>query len=235
MAKAKGKLYLIPNLIGDSEVNDVLPSSLKEKVMTINHYIVEDIRTTRRFLRKVNKQINIDGLTFYVLNKHTSDKELSDYLEACTEGHDIGLISEAGLPCVADPGNVIVKMAHAKNLQVVPLAGPSSLFMALMASGMNGQNFAFNGYLPIERHKRIAKLKQLENRVKTEDQSQLFMETPYRNNKMLDDILANLNPKTYLCIAVNVTNKDEFIKTMRIESWNKTKPDLNKKPCIFII
>ncbi len=235
MAKAKGKLYLIPNLIGDSEVSDVLPESLTEKIMTINHYIVEDIRTTRRFLRKVNKQIHIDGLSFYVLNKHTSDKELSDYLEACGEGHDMGLISEAGLPCVADPGNVIVKMAHAKNLQVIPLAGPSSLFMALMASGMNGQNFAFNGYLPIERHKRIAKLKQLDNRSKTEDQSQLFMETPYRNNNLLDDILANLSPKTYLCIAANVTNKDEFIKTMRVESWIKTKPDLNKKPCIFII
>lgn len=232
---AKGKLYLIPNLIGDVAPELVMPSILPEIVEGLKHYIVEDVRTTRRYLRKLSKEIVIDDLEFYTLNKYTTPEEISTFLNAAKSGNDIGLISEAGLPCVADPGNVIVRMAHNEGVQVVPISGPSSIFMALMASGLNGQNFAFNGYLPVDNNGRIKKLKELESKSNKEQQSQIFMDTPYRNNKMLDDILLNLNSNTYLCIAVNVTCEDEFIKTKRIAAWKNNRPDLHKKPCIFII
>ncbi len=235
MKNNQRKLYLIPNLIGEISPDLVMPAVLPQMVGELKHFIVEDIRNARRYLRKLNKDIVIDELNFYELNKHTTDQDIARYLDACKEGFDIGLISEAGLPCVADPGNVIVMMAHEKKIKVVPISGPSSIFMSLMASGLNGQSFAFNGYLPVEQNLRIRKLKELEQKVYKEKQSQIFMDTPYRNNKMLDDILANLNPNSYLCIAVNVTCDDEFIRTMKIHEWVKNRPDLNKKPCIFII
>ncbi len=235
MSKIQSNLYLIPNLIGDTTPEMVIPPSISSLVKTIKHFIVEDIRTTRRYLRKLDKEIDIDSITFYELNKHTDEKEIFEYLKACELGYDIGLISDAGLPCVADPGNVIVKLAHLKGIRVVPLSGPSSILMALMASGLNGQNFAFNGYVPIESRSRVKKLLEMENRSKTEFQSQIFMDTPYRNNKLLDDIIVHLNSSTTLCIASNITCNDEFIKTMSIKEWKKNKPDLNKKPCIFII
>lgn len=235
MKISQSKLYLIPNLIGDVEPELVLPAVLPKIVESLKHFIVEDVRNARRYLRKLSKNIVIDELTFYVLNKHASQEEISTYLNACVKGLDIGLISEAGLPCVADPGNVIVEMAHRRNIRVVPIAGPSSIYMALMASGLNGQNFAFNGYLPVENNLKIRKLKELEQKVYKDQQSQIFMDTPYRNNKMFSDIMSNLNSNTYLCVAVNVSCEDEFIKTMKIKDWKTNAPDLHKKPCIFII
>ncbi len=231
----KSSLYLIPNLIGETEIKDVIPASVSEIVTKLKHFIVEDVRNARRFLKKLNKEIVIDDLMFYELNKHSNPKDISNYLNASLSGADIGMISEAGLPCIADPGNVIVKMAHEKGIRVVPLSGPSSIFMALMASGLNGQNFAFNGYIPIEASLRISNLKNLEHRSLKEKQSQIFMDTPFRNNKLFEDILLNLNPHTYLCVALNISCVDEMILTKTVAEWKKTKIDLNKKPCIFII
>ena len=231
----KANLFLIPNLIGDTEPVHVLPEGLYSRIKHIRHFIVEDIRTARRFLKKLDKDIVIDDLTFYELNKHSETTEIDKYLAVAESGSDMGLLSEAGLPCIADPGNVIVMQAHNKNIRVVPISGPSSLFMALMASGLNGQNFAFNGYIPVEVSLRVTKLKMLESRSLKEKQSQIFMDTPYRNDKLLDDILSNLNPRTYLCIASNISCEDEMIATKTIADWKQNKPALNKKPCIFII
>ncbi|MDD3740133.1 MAG: SAM-dependent methyltransferase [Bacteroidales bacterium] len=235
MTVSSAKLYLIPNLIGDTPIDSVLPASLSTLVSQISYFIVEDLRNSRRFLKKLNKDIVIDSLKFYELNQHTNLEEIYDYLDVCSKGMDIGLISEAGLPCIADPGNVIVRMAHEKGIKVVPIAGPSSIFMALMSSGLNGQNFAFNGYINIEPKLRIRQLKLLENKSLREGQSQIFMDTPYRNNKLFNDLLLNLNPDTYLCIASNISCENEFILTKKIAEWKKINIDLDKKPCIFII
>ncbi len=235
MNSTKARLYLIPNLIGNTETDSVVPDLVHKIAAEIKHFIVEDIRNARRYLKKLDKNICIDELSFYELNKHTQPVDISGYLNVCMAGHNVGMISEAGLPCVADPGNIIVKTAHERGIKVVPLSGPSSIFMALMASGLNGQNFAFNGYIPVESSLRVAKLKSLEQRSFKEKQSQIFMDTPFRNNKLFEDILSNLNPHTYLCVASNVSCEDEFILTKTIAEWKKSKMDLNKKPCIFII
>ncbi|MDD4150587.1 MAG: SAM-dependent methyltransferase [Bacteroidales bacterium] len=235
MANSETKLYLIPNVIGDIEPKLVVPENLPMLIESLQHYIVEDIRNARRYLRKLSKNIIIDDLHFYELNKHIDDAQISTYLDVCKNGNNVGLISEAGLPCIADPGSVIVRMAHQKGIKVVPITGPSSIFLALMASGLNGQNFAFNGYLPVDSNSKNRKLRELEYKSQKEGQTQIFMDTPYRNNKMLDDIISSLNPNNYLCIAVNITCEDEMIETRKISDWAKTKPDLHKKPCIFII
>ena len=235
MDKAKGILYLIPNKISEAALDGVVPPRLVSLVPTIKHYIVEDIRTVRRYLRLLNRDVDIDNTTFYELNKHTHETDIVNYLSAAEKGENMGLVSEAGLPCVADPGNVIVAMAHRKGIRVVPIVGPSSILVALMASGLNGQNFAFNGYIPIDQPERTRKLRDLEARSRRENQSQIFMDTPYRNNRLLDDLKATLSPQTLLCIALNITAEDEFICTKTIAEWKKTNIDLNKKPCIFII
>lgn len=235
MIKNISHLYLIPNLIGDVEIDTVIPAVVREKVVEIKFFIVENVREARRYLKKLNPNINISDLHFYELNQHTDEVDILNYLDEARNGNDIGLISDAGIPCVADPGNIIVMMAHEMGIKVVPISGPSSIFMALMASGLNGQNFAFNGYLPIDNKERIAKLKLLELKSKKENQSQIFMDTPYRNNKMLEDIISTLNPTSYLCIAINISCSDEYICTKKIAEWKKIKIDLNKKPCIFII
>lgn len=232
---SKGILYLIPNKISEAPLDEVVPQRLVALVPTIKHYIVEDVRTVRRYLRQLNREVDIDSTTFYELNKHTIDTDITNYLDAAENGENIGLISEAGLPCVADPGNVIVAMAHRKGIKVVPLVGPCSMMMALMASGLNGQNFAFNGYIPIDQPERTRKLRDLEARSRKEGQSQIFMDTPYRNNRLFDDLKAILSPQTMLCVALNITADDEFICTKSIAEWKKTNIDLNKKPCIFII
>ncbi len=231
----KSCLYLIPNLLGETEKDNVLPKSLYSQISHIKHFIVEDIRNARRFLRKLSKDFNLDDMQFYELNNHSDRNNFDDYLSVAKNGLDIGLLSEAGLPCIADPGNLIVQLAHKNNIKVKPISGPSSIFMALMASGMNGQNFAFNGYLPIENSQRISKIKLLENRSAKEGQSQIFMDTPYRNDKLLSDLLSVLNSQTYLCLAVNITCDDEFIMTKKIAEWKNIKLSLNKKPCIFIL
>lgn len=228
-------LYLIPVTLGDTTIESVLPPYNKEVVLSLKHFIVEDVRSARRFLKKVDKEIDIDGLTFYPLNKHTSPDEISGYLSPMVKGESMGVISEAGCPAIADPGADVVALAQRKNLKVVPLVGPSSILLSVMASGFNGQSFAFHGYLPIDTNERIKRLKQLEQRIYAEQQTQLFIETPYRNNKMVEDILANCRPQTKLCIAANLTTADEFIKTRSVKEWKGKVPELSKIPCIFLL
>ncbi|NDV58935.1 SAM-dependent methyltransferase [Bacteroides sp. 519] len=231
----KTALYLIPVTLGETEIDTVLPPYNKEIILNIRHFIVENVRTARRFLKKVDRDIDIDTLTFYTLNKHTSPEDISGYLKPLAEGNSMGVISEAGCPAVADPGADVVAIAQHKNLNVVPLVGPSSILLAIMGSGFNGQSFSFHGYLPIDSGERIRKLKSLEQGVYSDNQTQLFIETPYRNNKMLEDILQNCRPQTKLCIAANLTCEDEYIKTKSIKDWQKKTPDLNKVPCIFLL
>ena len=231
----KTALYLIPVLLGDTTTERVLPSYNKEIILGIQHFIVEDVRSARRFLKTVDKEINIDELQFFPLNKHTSPQDISGYLKPLEEGNPMGVISEAGCPAVADPGADVVAIAQRKNLPVVPLVGPSSIILSVMASGFNGQSFAFNGYLPIEPAERAKKLKILEQRASTEHQTQIFIETPYRNNKMVEDILKNCRPQTRLCIAANITCEDEYIKTKTLREWKGKVPDLSKIPCIFLL
>lgn len=228
-------LYLIPNLLGDTPVEQVLPPYNHEIIMGIRHFIVEDVRTARRFLKLVDRSIDIDQLTFYTLNKHTNPEEVASMLRPLEEGSSMGVISEAGCPAVADPGADVVAIAQRKGLQVIPLVGPSSIILAVMGSGFNGQSFAFNGYLPIEPEERIKVLKKLEQRAYTENQTQLFIETPYRNAKMMADILKACRPKTHLCIAAGLTTKDEYIKTHTVKEWSGHLPQLEKTPCIFLI
>ena len=228
-------LYLLPVTLGDTPIASVLPAINHDIILQLKHFIVEDIRSARRFLKKTDRSINIDELTFYPLNKHTSPDEIAGYLTPLQQGYSIGVISEAGCPAVADPGADVVAIAQRKNFRVIPLVGPSSIILSVMASGFNGQSFAFHGYLPIEQNERSKTIKQLENRVYREDQTQLFIETPYRNEKMVKDILNNCRPETKLCIAANITCEDESIKTKSIAEWKKHLPQIGKVPCIFLI
>ncbi|MDB4334855.1 SAM-dependent methyltransferase [bacterium] len=228
-----GKLYLIPTTLGDSPIDLVIPNLVSAQIKAIKYFIVEDIRTTRRFLKKVDKDIDIDALTFFTLNKHTSPKDKSNFLLPAKEGHDIGIISEAGCPGIADPGADIAAEAHIKKIQVIPLVGPSSILLILMASGLNGQNFAFNGYLPIKPDEKAKRVRQLEGRSRSENQTQAFIEAPYRNNKMIQDLISLLHPNTRLCIACDITLDTEFIQTKTIAEWKKQTPDLHKRPTMF--
>jgi 16S rRNA (cytidine1402-2'-O)-methyltransferase len=229
------QLILIPATLGKTSVSKVLPSYNRELISSIKYFIVEDIRSARRFLKQIDPDIHPDTLIFYTLNKHTSKEELSGFLHPLGEGHSVGIISEAGCPAVADPGGELVFLAQQKNIPVVPLVGPSSILLALMASGFNGQNFAFEGYLPVNSDLRIRTLKRLEQRLNAENQTQIFIETPYRNNKLLEDILKTCKPATYLCIAVDITLDAEWIKTKSIEEWKKKIPELSKRLCIFAL
>ena len=228
-------LYLIPTSLGECSFDKILPAQNTQIVTDLKHFIVEDVRTARRFLKKANPAIEINDLTFYVLNQHTTPEELSSFLSPMFSGHDLGVLSEAGCPAIADPGADVVAMAQKNNFTVVPLVGPSSILLSLMASGFNGQSFAFVGYLPIQPTDRAKMLRKLENRAYTEDQSQIFIETPYRNMKMLEEILHVCQPKTRLCIAVDITLETEFIKTKTVKEWKTQLPDLSKRPCIFLI
>lgn len=229
------KLYLIPTTLGDTTIERVLPPDLTQIISSISVFIVENIRTARRFLKKVNPAIVIDNLTFFELNQHTDKKEISRFLEPIEKGLDIGIISEAGCPAVADPGADVVKLAHTKDIRVVPLVGPSSILMALMASGMSGQNFAFNGYLPIKNPEKAQQIKFLEKRMQTEGQTQLFIEAPYRNMQLLDDLLKNCDPQTMLCVAADITLDTEFILSKPVLYWKTHIPDIQKRPAIFMI
>ncbi|KAA6324050.1 Ribosomal RNA small subunit methyltransferase I [termite gut metagenome] len=228
-------LYLLPVTLGDTPLDSVLPPYNRGIILAIQHFIVEDVRSARRFLKKVDRGIDIDSLTFYPLNKHSSSEDVSGYLQPLIEGHSIGVISEAGCPGIADPGADVVACAQRRNLKVVPLVGPSSIILSLMASGFNGQSFVFHGYLPIDAGERSKRLKALEQRMYVENQTQLFIETPYRNNKMAEDILANCRPQTKLCIAANITCEGEYIRTLPVKDWPKKVPDLSGIPCIFLL
>lgn len=229
-------LYLIPVTLGETPIEQVLPSYNHEVIMGIRHFIVEEIRSARRFLRKTDREFPIDDCTFYEMGKHADEKQFSTYLQPLREGKSVGVISEAGCPAVADPGADIVSIAQREGLRVVPLVGPNSMIMAVMSSGLGGQSFAFNGYLPVEPSDRAKRLKVLESRAWTEGQTQLFIETPFRNQKMFQSLLSTLRPQTRLCIAAGITTADEYIRTLRISEWKNTKlPDLSKVPAIFLI
>jgi len=230
-----GKLYLIPTTLGEGDPMDVLPHTVKRAIDFIDDYIVENEKTARKFIKSIHPEKVQATLRLSSLNKHTQVSEHNQMIQACLEGKNIGLMSEAGCPGVADPGAVIVKLAHEKGIQVVPMVGPSSILLAIMASGMNGQSFAFNGYIPIDKAEKKTAIKNLEKLSQDKNQSQIFIETPFRNNKMLEDILQALNPSTYLCIASDITLPTEYIKTMRASDWKKTKIDLHNRPTIFII
>ena len=232
---APGKLYLIPTTLGDMNADDVLPQTIKRAIDFIDYYIVENEKTARKSIKMVNAEKKQSELKLFLLNKHTDAKEHLDFIKPLLDGHSVGLMSEAGCPGVADPGAVIVKIAHEKGIQVVPLVGPSSILLALMASGMNGQSFTFNGYLPIDKSEKKHAIKGLEKLSFDKNQSQLFIETPYRNNKLLEDILQTLQPNTLLCLACDITLPTEYIKTMTVNLWKKQKVDLHNRPCIFII
>ena len=230
-----GKIYLIPNTLGDSSVESVLPSQILHVASHIYHFIVENEKNARRFLIKLGIPQKIDELTFYELNKHTPRSSIHGFLKPALDGKPMGVISEAGVPGVADPGAEIIRMAHHYKLPVVPLVGPSSILLSLMASGLNGQNFAFNGYLPVKRPQRIQSIKKLEKKSAENKQTQLFIETPYRNNALIEDIFASCNPNTWLCIACDITLPTEYIVTRQIKDWKRNIPDLHKRPAIFLI
>lgn len=232
---ALGKLYLIPTTLGETAAELVLPITVKRCVDFIDFYIVENEKVARKSIKNIQPEKKQAALHFFVLNKHDQNQEYTSFIKPLIEGKNIGLMSDAGCPGVADPGAAIVKLAHQKGIQVVPLVGPSSILLAMMASGMNGQSFAFNGYLPIDKVEKKIALKNFEKLSFEKNQSQLFIETPYRNNKFLDDILQILQPNTQLCIAVDITLPSEFIRTQNISSWKKSKIDLQNRPTIFII
>jgi 16S rRNA (cytidine1402-2'-O)-methyltransferase len=232
----KGRLYLFPATLGESPIGESLPSHHLLYLKATKYYIVEELRSARRFLRKADPGIVIDDLSFSLLNEHTAAGDLIQLLGPLNRGEDVILLSEAGLPCVADPGAQLVALAHEAGIRVIPLVGPSSIYLALMASGMNGQNFAFHGYLPVDKRERSSRIRQLESDAWQKDQTQIFIETPYRNRQMLDTLLQVCRPDTRICIAANLTQPGEWIRSQRVEKWKKeTLPDLNKKPAVFLI
>ena len=230
-----GKIYMIPNTLGDSKVNRVLPEYNREVINSIRFYIVENIKTARRFLIKAGIQTAIDDLQFFLLNKHSDPKDFESFLQPAERGENIGVISEAGVPGFADPGAEIAKIAHQRNIPVIPLIGPSSIILALMASGMNGQEFTFHGYLPIKSQQRIKKIKELENRSAKNGACHIFIEAPYRNNKLMEDIIKTCNSGTSFCIAADITLENEFIQTRTIKDWKGHLPNLHKRPAIFLL
>lgn len=228
-------LYLIPVPLGETPLSNVLPAYNTEIIAGIRHFIVENVRTARRFLRQVDSLFDIDGSQFFELNKHTSPQDIAGFLAPLLDGKPMGVISEAGCPAVADPGADVVLIAQRKGLKVVPLVGPSSIILSVMASGFNGQSFAFHGYLPVKPDERVRELRKLEQRIYNDNETQLFIETPYRNAKMIEDILKNCRPQTKLCIAANLTCADEFVRTRTVKDWRGNVPELSKIPCIFLL
>jgi 16S rRNA (cytidine1402-2'-O)-methyltransferase len=230
-----GKIYLIPSPLGDNPVEEVIPAKIKEVVKQLKYFIVEDLRTARRYLKKLDENIDIDSLQFFECSEHTEPAEKYFFIKPALDGNNIGLMSEAGVPCVADPGAMVVFLAHEKGIQVVPLSGPSSIIQGLMASGLGGQNFTFHGYLPVKSPERVKRIKELENISFQTKYTQVFMETPYRNNQLLEDILKTCNHHTMLCIACNIGQPTELIQMKTIEAWQQEKPDLNKRPAVFLL
>jgi 16S rRNA (cytidine1402-2'-O)-methyltransferase len=231
----QGKLFLIPTVIAAETENLVLPPDLKTICDSIDYFLAENIRTARRCLSAMKISKPIQELNFQELNKKTSAEQINTLMQPIFQGKDIGVMSEAGCPGIADPGARAVAYAHAKGIEVIPLVGPSSIFLALMASGFSGQSFAFHGYLPIDKKEKQQAIRTLSENLRKSGQTQIFMETPYRNNPLLEDLIKVLGKNDLLCIAKNITGKDEMIKTQTIHSWSKNKPDLHKIPCIFLI
>lgn len=230
----KGKLYLIPNVIADDTSSAVIPPYVLDVLPSIQHFLVEDLRTARRYLSGLKVFPSIEALYFEVLNKDTTEHQLPSLMKPILDGLHVGVISESGCPGVADPGAVAVKYAHENNIQVVPLVGPSSILLALMASGLNGQQFTFHGYLPIDAREAAQQIKELERISKVKNQTQIFIETPYRNNAVFDHFLKNLHSETRLAIALDLTGKHEFVRTHTLAQWKKQKQNWPKSPAIFL-
>jgi 16S rRNA (cytidine1402-2'-O)-methyltransferase len=230
-----GILYLIPTPLGDSGEELMQFPGNKDIIDSLEVFIVEELRTARRFLKKSGISRTIDSLTFFELNEHTVQEESELFLNPALEGKNIGLLSEAGLPCIADPGHSIVKLAHKKGMRVIPLVGPSSLMLALMASGMNGQQFIFHGYLPAKPNERVSALRSIEKDIHTHHRTQIFIEAPYRNQAMLESIRSSCHGDTRLCIAIDLTMESEYISTRSVAGWKNNLPDLHKRPAVFLL
>ena len=231
----KGKLYLIPSPLGENDTSEVRPLPVLKSLEGFRTFVVEEVRTARRYLSKAGLKGKIDGLQFFELNEHTDAATVESYLKLFNDGNDVALISEAGLPAVADPGAQLVALAHRHGIEVIPAVGPSSLMMSLMASGLNGQSFAFCGYIPAKTDERRSKLKLLEKVSSQLKQTQIIIETPYRNDSLFKDILSTCSPSTRLCIAANITMPDAYIKTKTIAQWKKEEITIGKRPCVFLI
>jgi 16S rRNA (cytidine1402-2'-O)-methyltransferase len=236
MDSTRGKIILIPTFLGEAPYESVMPERIREEICRIKYFAVENIKTARRYIKKIHPADVIDELTFFPIGKHSSRQDLEEAIKPALEGYDIGVISEAGVPAVADPGADVVATAHAKGLTVIPLCGPSSILMGLMASGLSGQNFAFHGYLPIDKAERKSRLLELERASSRGAGAQIFIETPFRNMHMYEDLLSILSPHTMLCVACDITTPTEYIRTQSIDRWKKTpSPELHKRPTVFII
>ncbi len=236
MPDKTGTLYLLPTTISDGDWQHTIPQFVRDKSIELMHFVVEDVRTARRYLRRIGGKQDFDQCTFFILNKHTRPEDIPDFVQPLLQGKDMGLLSESGVPCVADPGNEVVRAARRKGIRVAPMVGPSSILMALMASGFNGQNFAFIGYLPIDKNERGRYLKKLEERIFREDQTQIFIEAPYRNQKLLDDLIQRLSPETKICVAREISGSNELIEVHRVQEWRKRKkPDIQKQNTIFLL
>lgn len=231
----KGKLYLIPSPLGDYDPDVVIPAPTLELLQHIGCYVVEEVRTARRYLSRAGLKGHIQELEFHELNEHTSTAEVERLVALFEDGRDVGLISEAGLPAVADPGSALVALCHRHGIEVVPQVGPSSLMMALMASGLNGQSFTFCGYLPAKTEERRSAIKSIEKTSQSRRQTQIFIETPYRNDAMFSDLLQSCRPSTRICIAADITMPDEFIRTKTVAEWKKENPIIGKRPCVFLM
>lgn len=231
----KGKLYLIPAPLSDSDVAGYIPKGVRDRINKLKYFVVEDLRTARRYISKLKIDTPIDDLTFSLFNEHTDVKAISSLLSPVFQGYDLGLLSDAGMPCIADPGEELVQIAHSNDITVVPLVGPSSIFLALAASGLSGEKFSFEGYLPVKVPDLVKTIGKLEQQSRQAGQSKIFIETPYRSAKIFETLLNLCSPDTLVCVACNITSPDEFIKTKRVKEWKKNIPDLNKKPCIFIL
>ena len=235
MKSNSAKLYLIPSTLGDVEPLASIPAAVYERINEIDDYLVENEKSARQYLKRLGIKKPLQQINLHLLDKRTAFADLTPMMQALAEGKNMGVLSEAGCPGIADPGALAVKWAHQNGYDVVPLTGPSSILLALMASGFNGQSFAFQGYLPIDRSERIKKIKELEKLTQTQHQTQIFIETPYRNNHLIEDVLQQCQPQTKLCIAVDLTLTTEFVKSKTIAAWRQSKPDLHKRPAIFLL
>lgn len=235
MSVVPGTLYLVPSPLGEGELDRVIPSKVAELLCSLQLFFAEELRTVRRYLSKAGLKGKLDSVQMFELNEHTGLQKIEGYLNMLLEGRDAALVSEAGLPAVADPGAQLVALAHKYDVRVVPLSGPSSLMMALMSSGLNGQCFAFTGYLPVKSAERRDKIKTIERISLQLNQSQIIIETPYRNQSLFEELLALCNPRTRLCVAANITMEDEFIKTKTVAQWRNSHMVIGKRPCVFVL
>jgi 16S rRNA (cytidine1402-2'-O)-methyltransferase len=230
-----GKLYLVPVTLGDAPLRQVIPDYVTEVINQLDHFVVEDLRSARRYLKKAGLLKSIDDLSFYLLNEHTDNSAIEEMLDPFKNGNDVGILSEAGVPAVADPGSKLVALAHRHDIRVIPLVGPSSILMALMASGMNGQAFRFHGYLPVKKSQRRNSLLKLEKLAREKGETQIFMETPYRNMSLIQDLVRTCRDETMLCIAADISLDSEFIKTKAVREWKLRLPDIHKRPSVFLL